>query len=119
MSEPWRHKAACNGQPTNWWFPDTTGPRNPLTARALNLCRTCEVQTHCLEHAQTKPERYGIWGGLDERQRLGLRARRPVIISHGTESGYQKHLKYGQPPCQPCRDAHTDRQRRTRLKESS
>lgn len=120
MSEPWRHRAACNGHDTNWWFPDKTGPDNPYTRRALALCHGCPVQLPCLAHAQAKPEKHGIWGGLTERQRYGLRAR-PPIISHGTESGYQKHLKHGQEPCEPCRTAHTETQRtkRARLKETS
>lgn len=120
MSEPWRHKAACNGQPTNWWFPDATGPANPNTQRALALCAGCDVQVQCLAHAQDKPEMHGIWGGLTPRQRLGLRTRLPQI-THGTESGYQRHLYYGQNPCPDCRAAHTaiQRAKRQRLKESS
>jgi hypothetical protein len=27
-------------------------------------------------------------------------------VGHGTDSGYQRHIKAGEPPCRPCKDAH-------------
>ena len=101
MSEPWRHKAACNGEDTSWWFPEKSGSHNPATARALALCRACPVQAPCLAQAQDNPELHGIWGGLTPEQRRGLR--RTITIEHGTRQGYSAHLRYGQPPCEPCR----------------
>jgi hypothetical protein len=32
----------------------------------------------------------------------------------GTDAGYQAHQVAGEPPCDPCRDAHTVKQRRWR-----
>jgi len=113
MSEPWRHKAACDGQDTNLWFPDTTGPHNPNTARALATCRRCEVQLQCLAYAQDKPELHGIWGGLTEGQRRGMRHGNPPI-EHGTRHGYNQHLSYGRPTCRACRTAHAEYQAATR-----
>ena len=100
MSEPWRHKAACNGHDMSWWFPEKTGGRNPDTARAVAICRSCPVQANCLAFAQEQPEFHGIWGGLTPEQRRGLR--RQVTIVHGTRQGYGAHVRYGQPPCEAC-----------------
>jgi WhiB family redox-sensing transcriptional regulator len=33
------------------------------------------VQAECLEYALANDERFGIWGGLDERERRRLRRR--------------------------------------------
>lgn len=118
MSDPWRHKAACDGQDTAWWFPDKTGAYNPATAKAVAICRTCPVQADCLAHAQDKPEYHGIWGGLTPEQRRGLRRR--VTIEHGTRQGYGAHLRYGQPPCAACRRANTEIQAaQRRIRERS
>ena len=107
MSEPWRHRAACGGQDTSWWFPDKTGAHNATTARALALCRSCPVQTPCLTHAQDAPEYHGIWGGMTPEQRRGLRRRTIAITQHGTRQGYTAHLRYGEIPCGPCKAANT------------
>ena len=106
MSEPWRHRASCDGEDTSWWFPDKTGACNPATARAVAICKTCPVQQACLTHAQELPEHHGIWGGLTPEQRRGLRRR--VTITHGTRQGYGAHLRYGQIPCEPCKRANTE-----------
>lgn len=107
MSEPWRHKAACNGKDTAYWFPEQTNAYNPASARAVAICRSCPVQLACLTHAQEQPEHYGIWGGLTPKERLGLR-RSSVTIDHGTNNGYNRHLAYGQTPCEPCKRAHNE-----------
>ena len=108
MSEPWRHKAACSGKDTAYWFPEQTGPYNPATARAVAICRSCPVQLACLAHAQEQPEHHGIWGGLTPAQRLGMR--RNPVIEHGTNHGYNRHLHYGQPACELCKRAHAEYQ---------
>jgi WhiB family transcriptional regulator, redox-sensing transcriptional regulator len=72
----WRFKAACADRDTNFWFPAETGV-TPAMRRAVEICRGCEVIAECLDHAMTKPEYHGIWGGLTAPQRHDLR-RRPV-----------------------------------------
>ena len=42
-------------------------------ARAKQFCRGCEVRVECLEAALLKDERFGIWGGLSERERRKLK----------------------------------------------
>jgi WhiB family redox-sensing transcriptional regulator len=36
---------------------------------------TCEVRAECLEYALAHDERFGIWGGLSERERRKLKKR--------------------------------------------
>ena len=35
----------------------------------------CEVRSECLEKALANDERFGIWGGLSERERRKLKKR--------------------------------------------
>lgn len=117
MSEPWRHKAACNGHDTSLWFPESPGI-NPRTERAVAICRSCPVAVQCLQHAQSRPEVFGIWGGLTERERRGLRNRRTGAIAHGTQTGYLQHYEWGEPACADCKRAHNEYQRaRRRIRE--
>jgi WhiB family redox-sensing transcriptional regulator len=68
--QPWRWDAACIGQPDHF-FPE----RGASTAHAKALCDRCPVKFECLEFAVTNNERFGIWGGLAERERRRIRAR--------------------------------------------
>ncbi|MDU4245002.1 MAG: WhiB family transcriptional regulator, partial [Varibaculum cambriense] len=36
-------------------------------------CELCEVRDECLSYALENDERFGIWGGLSERERRRLR----------------------------------------------
>jgi hypothetical protein len=53
-------------------FPEKGGS----TASAKKVCFSCEVRQTCLEYALEHDERFGIWGGLSERQRRRLRQSR-------------------------------------------
>ena len=69
----WHEDARCRveGMP-EWWFPekDTAEGRQ---ARAI--CRSCPVIAQCLSWAVANDVRWGIWGGMDHRQRRELRRR--------------------------------------------
>lgn len=109
MTQPWRHQAACRGRNTNLWFPETPNPDNPATQLALQICQTCPVKQQCLTHAETQPELQGIWGGLTQQQRRGRRARQKNrTINHGTKAGYEQHRLWGEPACEPCKQAHAE-----------
>jgi WhiB family transcriptional regulator, redox-sensing transcriptional regulator len=41
--------------------------------RALCAQTDCEVRAECLEYALENDERFGIWGGLSERERRRIK----------------------------------------------
>ena len=45
------------------------------TKAAKKVCKDCPVEIVCREYAVYWAERFGVWGGLSERERRGLRLR--------------------------------------------
>ena len=45
------------------------------TREAKRVCLTCDVRGECLDYALAHDERFGIWGGLSERERRKLKKR--------------------------------------------
>ena len=66
--QPWVGRAACRGADPALFFP---GPDDD-PSEALELCGRCPVRQDCLEYALEARERYGIWGGMTERERRRL-----------------------------------------------
>jgi WhiB family transcriptional regulator, redox-sensing transcriptional regulator len=72
----WRLRAACREVDSAGFFsPD--GERGPARevreARAKAICARCPVIRECAGYAIAAGERYGVWGGLSERERLAFR----------------------------------------------
>jgi WhiB family redox-sensing transcriptional regulator len=65
----WQERALCAETDPEAFFPEKGGS----TREAKKICTGCEVRSECLEYALTKDERFGIWGGLSERERRRLR----------------------------------------------
>lgn len=63
---------ACQETDPEAWFPEGGSP-NPSLHPAIKLCKACPVRQLCLEFAIINKEAYGIWGGLNSRQRFRLR----------------------------------------------
>lgn len=72
LVEHWEDLAACLGADPDLFFPE----RGASTREAKEVCRGCRVRVECLEHSMTVPERFGIWGGMAERERRRLRRTR-------------------------------------------
>ncbi|MCX6501890.1 MAG: WhiB family transcriptional regulator [Microbacterium sp.] len=53
------------------FFPEKGGS----TRDAKRICTTCDVRGECLDYALQNDERFGIWGGLSERERRKLKRR--------------------------------------------
>lgn len=75
----WQQHAACRGEDLGMFFgPD--GERGPERGQreelAKDICAVCPVQAECLGYAAGRPERYGVWGGMNEDERQGERRRR-------------------------------------------
>jgi len=65
----WQDAARCAEADPELWFPE----RGCSTRPAKRICAGCEVQPQCLEFALARPELFGVWGGLSERERQQLR----------------------------------------------
>ncbi|WP_329592163.1 WhiB family transcriptional regulator [Streptomyces sp. NBC_01362] len=117
--------AACaSGHDPDLWA--STLPTDQEAARAI--CQGCPLRPACADHALTRPEERGTWGGLTakERRRIlrpgdetWLDAQGRVRVPCGTYKALCAHLRYGE-ECQTCRDAQAIRveaQRRARLVE--
>jgi WhiB family transcriptional regulator, redox-sensing transcriptional regulator len=69
--QDWQERALCAQTDPEAFFPEKGGS----TREAKKVCQTCEVRVECLEAALMNDERFGIWGGLSERERRKLRKR--------------------------------------------
>lgn len=68
----WQDLALCAETDPEMFFPEKGGS----TREAKRVCAACEVRAECLGYALDHDERFGIWGGMSERERRGLRRRR-------------------------------------------
>jgi WhiB family redox-sensing transcriptional regulator len=69
--QSWQERALCAETDPEAFFPEKGGS----TREAKKICTGCEVKAECLEYALANDERFGIWGGLSERERRRLRRR--------------------------------------------
>lgn len=78
--QTWQRDAACRGPETTVFFPPASGERRDererREAKAVVICGQCSVRTECLEYALAIREPHGIWGGLNEHERIQLLASR-------------------------------------------
>jgi WhiB family transcriptional regulator, redox-sensing transcriptional regulator len=61
----WQERALCAQTDPEAFFPEKGGS----TRDAKKVCVSCDVRADCLEYALEHDERFGIWGGLSERER--------------------------------------------------
>jgi WhiB family redox-sensing transcriptional regulator len=76
-TESWRLDALCAETDPEAFFPEKGGS----TRDAKRVCSGCPVRAECLEFALSNDERFGIWGGLSERERRRLRLLRRDPLS--------------------------------------
>ncbi|ACU40133.1 transcription factor WhiB [Actinosynnema pretiosum] len=69
--QDWQERALCAQTDPEAFFPEKGGS----TREAKRICLGCEVRSECLEYALAHDERFGIWGGLSERERRKLKKR--------------------------------------------
>ncbi|WNG90228.1 WhiB family transcriptional regulator [Mycobacterium sp. ITM-2016-00317] len=67
--DQWQERALCAQTDPEAFFPEKGGS----TREAKRICQGCEVKDACLEYALANDERFGIWGGLSERERRRLK----------------------------------------------
>jgi WhiB family transcriptional regulator, redox-sensing transcriptional regulator len=67
--DQWQDRALCAQTDPEAFFPEKGGS----TREAKKICLGCEVRAECLDYALAHDERFGIWGGLSERERRRLK----------------------------------------------
>ncbi len=73
----WVHRARCKDEDPELFFPvGTAGPALAQIDAAKAVCSRCEVRAECLEWAMATGQDAGVWGGLSEEERRGLRRAR-------------------------------------------
>ncbi|MFI6638254.1 WhiB family transcriptional regulator [Streptomyces sp. NPDC050504] len=65
----WQETALCAQAGPEFFFPAP----GSSTREAKQLCGACEGRRACLEYALANDERFGVWGGLSEKERQQLR----------------------------------------------
>ena len=72
--DQWQDRALCAQTDPEAFFPEKGGS----TREAKKICLGCEVRHECLEYALANGEKFGIWGGMSERERRRLRRARAL-----------------------------------------
>ena len=83
----WRDDALCAQLDPEAFFPEKGGS----TREAKRACRACPVRTECLDYALATDPRFGVWGGLSERERRraasdGRTAAQIIAAEHAQEA---------------------------------
>lgn len=74
VESSWQDLANCLGVDPDLFFPE----RGASTREAKEVCRGCVVRDDCLEYALANGEKFGIWGGMSERERRRIRRQRAL-----------------------------------------
>lgn len=78
--QPWADDGLCNQTDPEAFFPDKGGSTREAKAicngNPTNGTPACPAREQCLTYAIDHDERFGIWGGLSERERRRLKATR-------------------------------------------
>ena len=76
----WQEQALCREYSVDDFFgPDqaeTEIEKQVREAAAKTVCQRCPVREPCLEFAMETNQKYGIWGGLTDKERASLKRRR-------------------------------------------
>lgn len=130
--QSFKDRAPCRGMDPEFFFPGLgeSGKEAKAVCNGTKPTKDhhgtapCPVKKECLEYALLNNEKFGIWGGLSERERRIVKRqiangtnttivlpprRRP--IQHGTPQGYETHRRRRETPCDACKEAHARRNR--------
>ena len=80
----WQVAAACRTVDSSLFFAadgERDSERRVRERRAKAVCAVCRVKLPCRAYAIDHHERYGIWGGLTERDRARLWAAAAAIAT--------------------------------------
>ncbi|MFE2040657.1 WhiB family transcriptional regulator [Streptomyces sp. NPDC059477] len=65
----WQDQALCAQTGSDFFFPEP----GSSVREAKRICGMCDMRRACLDYALANDERFGVWGGLSEKERLHLR----------------------------------------------
>ncbi|MER6528691.1 WhiB family transcriptional regulator [Streptomyces sp. NPDC001508] len=65
----WQEEALCAQTGADFFFPEP----GSSVREAKRICGLCPIRSACLEFALDHDERFGVWGGMSEKERLELR----------------------------------------------
>ena len=101
----WTELSRCLEVDPEIFFPEKGGS----TREAKQVCGGCEVRAECLAFALETNERFGVYGGMSERERRRLTGRSPALtaVEPATE-GERVCTKCG-PPAKPMIEFGVDR----------
>jgi len=68
----WMNDALCAQVGGEIFFPE----KGSDSGQAKRTCSRCDVRLECLSYALDEGMAYGVWGGMTERERRKMRARR-------------------------------------------
>lgn len=68
----WMRDGLCMQTDPDAHYPE----KGESTTAAKAVCEGCPVRAECLAYAVARNERFGVWGGLSERER------RPLVKAH-------------------------------------
>ena len=76
----WQEDAACREYDNVLFFGPDPGEseleKQHREMQAKAVCKTCPVRESCLEFAVETNQKYGIWGGMTDKERASLKRRR-------------------------------------------
>lgn len=75
----WQDDAACAGEDLVLFFGrdgERQAEKDVREQRAKAICSGCWARHRCLSYALSRPEKAGVWGGLNEDERDSERRRR-------------------------------------------
>lgn len=64
----WQQRSLCRGVEPEVFFPVSEED----AWRAKEICAACMVREECLAYSLTNRERYGVWGGITEKERQDM-----------------------------------------------
>lgn len=81
LTSGWEGGALCAQTDPEEFYPERGG--NAKVPK--RICSACPVRDECLAYALATDERFGIWGGLSERERRNLQ--KQIAMDAGTADG--------------------------------
>lgn len=105
--------AVCSQTDPELFFPEKGGS----TKDAKSVCLACPVRVRCLTWAMQTDQRFGVWGGLSEKERTRLRRQAAAAAvapqpkaprepaSCGTYAAWSRHKRRNEPIDDACHAA--------------